>query len=55
VNELQNFRASISEAGYASFGARVGKHDGLVLALVLAAWKLVAPWRNRVAIASFRF
>ncbi len=35
-----NFRASISESGYASFGARVGKHDDLVLALALAVWWL---------------
>jgi hypothetical protein len=33
--ELQDFRASISEAGYTSFGARVGKHDDLVLALAI--------------------
>lgn len=31
----------MSEAGYASFGARVGKHDDLVLALALACWFLV--------------
>jgi hypothetical protein len=39
--ELQDFRASISEAGYASFGARVGKHDDLVLALAIARWWLL--------------
>lgn len=53
--ELQDFRASISEAGYASFGARVGRHDDLVLALALACWSLVGPWRNRVTVTSFRF
>jgi hypothetical protein len=54
ASELQDFRASISEAGYASFGARVGKHDDLVLALALACWHLVGPWRNRVAVTQMR-
>lgn len=44
AEELQNFRATISEAtGYASFGARTGRHDDLVLALCLALWYLVGP------------
>jgi hypothetical protein len=47
ATELQDFRACISEAGYASFGARIGKHDDLVLRLALACWQLVSPWRNR--------
>jgi hypothetical protein len=50
ASELQDFRASISEAGYASLGARVGKHDDLVLALALACWRLVGPWRVSVSI-----
>jgi hypothetical protein len=54
ASELQDFRASISEAGYASFGARVGKHDDLVLALALACWHLVGPWRNRITITENR-
>ncbi len=40
VAELQNFRATISESGIATFGARVGRHDDLVLALALACWHL---------------
>ena len=40
VSELQDFRANISESGYASFGARSGKHDDLVLAVAIAAWWL---------------
>jgi hypothetical protein len=39
--ELANFRASISDSGYVSFGARVGKHDDLVLALAIGCWYLV--------------
>jgi hypothetical protein len=38
VTELQNFRATISDAGHATFGARVGAHDDLVLSLALALW-----------------
>jgi hypothetical protein len=41
--ELQDFRATISDAGFASFGARVGKHDDLVLSLAVACWHLVGP------------
>jgi hypothetical protein len=36
--QLQDFRASISEAGYTSFGARVDKDDDPVLALAIARW-----------------
>jgi hypothetical protein len=38
VTELQNFRATISDAGHATFGARVGAHDDLVLSLALGLW-----------------
>lgn len=37
VEELQNFRANISDAGVARFGARSGKHDDLVLAVGIGA------------------
>jgi hypothetical protein len=43
VAELQNFRATISDTGYASFGARSGKHDDLVLALAISLWWLCGP------------
>ncbi len=44
--ELQDFRATISKAGYASFGARVGKHDDLALALAIACWHLLHDAEN---------
>jgi hypothetical protein len=47
--ELQDFRANMSDAGYASFGARVGKHDDLVLALALACWHLAGRSGMRVS------
>lgn len=40
VNELQSFRATISDAGRASFGARSNQHDDLVLALCMGLWFL---------------
>jgi hypothetical protein len=43
VNELQNFRVNISDAGIDTYGARSGKHDDLVLSLAIAAWYLVGP------------
>ena len=46
VDELRNFRASISEAGFASFSARSGKHDDLVLAVAIAAWWMLRAARD---------
>jgi hypothetical protein len=40
--ELQDFRANISETGYARYGAREGAHDDLVLSVCLGAW-----WASR--------
>jgi hypothetical protein len=40
VEELQNFHASVSDSGFFRFGARgSSKHDDLVLALAIAAWR----------------
>lgn len=38
VQELQDFRATINDTGYARFGAREGAHDDLVLAVAIAVW-----------------
>jgi hypothetical protein len=48
--ELQDFRASISEAGFASFGARAGKQDDLVLALAIACWWMLHDTENRATV-----
>lgn len=37
--EMQDFRASISDAGYTRFGAREGAHDDLILAVAIGAWQ----------------
>ena len=39
LRDLQDFRVSFSSTGNAIFGARVGKHDDLVLALAIAVWQ----------------
>jgi hypothetical protein len=43
VAELQEFRASVTDSGRWSFGARSGAHDDLVLALSLACWRASKP------------
>lgn len=39
IEELQNFRAQVSDSGYWKFGARANKHDDLVLSVALALWR----------------
>ena len=53
AQELADFRASISDAGYATFGARSSKHDDLVLALAIATWWLARQEKDRVRIEQF--
>jgi hypothetical protein len=39
VRELQELRVEFTAAGHLTFNARSGKHDDLVLALAIAAWR----------------
>ena len=50
ASELGNFRANISDSGNVGFGARVGAHDDLVLALAIACWVLKIEQRNSFSI-----
>ena len=43
TRELQEFRASWTEAGHLRFGARQGAHDDLVLAAALAVYGATRP------------
>lgn len=43
LRELQDFRVRFSDAGNATFNAREGAHDDLVLALALAVFGLSRP------------
>ena len=43
LRELQDFRVRFTESGNATFNAREGAHDDLVLALALAVFGLSRP------------
>ena len=43
ARELQDFRVRFTETGNATFNAREGAHDDLVLALALAVFGLSRP------------
>lgn len=43
VRELQDFRVEFTAAGSLTFNARAGRHDDLVLALAIAAWRAYGP------------
>lgn len=43
AEELKNFQRSVSAAGRATYAARVGMHDDLVLATALAVWWATRP------------
>jgi hypothetical protein len=46
ADELRDFRRLVSEAGRASYSARAGKHDDLVLSVAIALWWLTKPRRG---------
>jgi hypothetical protein len=52
TRELQEFRASWTEAGHLRFGARQGAHDDLVLSAALAVHGAVRHRRHRVNVRS---
>lgn len=49
IDELLNFKVTISEAANDTYGGRQGKHDDLVLAVALAAWAAEHTRKNYVA------
>ena len=42
-DELKDFRRKLSDAGRATYAARTGTHDDLVLAVAIALWWAVQP------------
>ena len=42
-DELLDFRRKLSDAGRASYAARTGQHDDLVLAVAIACWWMARP------------
>jgi len=53
VSELQDFQASFTPSGYVKFGARVGRHDDLVLACAIALWWSKESTRRQTVIRRF--
>jgi len=51
--ELLDFRRSLSAAGRASYAARTGKHDDLVLAVAIGCWFLNQPPPPRAWVGSY--
>jgi hypothetical protein len=43
VRELQDYRTQYTPSGALTFNARTGRHDDLVLALAVAAWRAYRP------------
>ena len=41
--ELQDFRRKLSDAGRATYAARTGRHDDLVLAVAIVCWWIARP------------
>jgi hypothetical protein len=42
-DELKDFRRRLSDAGRATYAARTGSHDDLVLAVAIACWWISRP------------
>jgi hypothetical protein len=53
--ELMDFRANFTESGNVIFGARVGRHDDLVLALAIACWRLARRTGSSFTVEPFPF
>ncbi|MCW2200437.1 hypothetical protein M2227_002527 [Bradyrhizobium elkanii] len=45
AEELKDFRRKVSDAGRATYAARTGRHDDLVLAVAIAGWWVTRPHR----------
>jgi hypothetical protein len=54
-NELQDFRRKLSDAGRATYSARAGAHDDLVLAVAIAAWHASRPVQEQASTATYGY
>jgi len=52
--ELKDFRRHLTSAGRATYQARTGKHDDLVLAVAIALWWAVERRRHQIYIGPLR-
>ena len=53
VEELEDFQVSFSDTGAARFGARVGRHDDLVLSVAVAMWWAFEAKRSETRVRPF--
>jgi hypothetical protein len=54
AEELKDFRRHLTSAGRATYQARTGKHDDLVLAVAIALWWAVERRRHQIYIGPLR-
>jgi predicted RNase H-like nuclease len=54
AEELKDFRRHLTAAGRATYQARTGKHDDLVLAVAIALWWAVERRRHQMYIGPLR-
>jgi hypothetical protein len=54
AEELKDFRRHLTSAGRATYQARTGKHDDLVLAVAIALWWAVERGRHQIYIGPLR-
>jgi hypothetical protein len=54
AEELRDFRRIVTEAGRATYAARMGKHDDLVLSVALAVWFASEP-RGRQQLSTHHY
>jgi hypothetical protein len=52
-DELLDFRRSLSAAGRATYAARTGKHDDLVLAVAIGCWWLGRPLPPKLVLGGY--
>jgi hypothetical protein len=50
AEELKDFRRYLTAAGRATYQARVGKHDDLVLAVAIALWWTLERRKHRIRV-----
>jgi hypothetical protein len=55
AEELKDFRRKESDAGRATYAARTGRHDDLVLAVAIAGWWATRPPPPRAAVGRYGF
>ena len=53
IEELEDFQVSFSDTGAARFGARVGRHDDIVMSVAVAMWWVFQEQRSETRVRPF--